>query len=36
MLFLRFAMLLERIHCLKFLRIQMVKALDIKHGEVYH
>jgi hypothetical protein len=36
MLFLRFATLLERIHSLKFLRIQTVKALDIEHGGLYH
>jgi hypothetical protein len=36
MLFLRFVTLLEWIYCLKFLRIQMVKALDIEHGGLYH
>jgi hypothetical protein len=35
MLFLRFAMLLKRIHNLKFLRIQTLKALDIEHGGLY-
>jgi hypothetical protein len=36
MLFLKYAMLLERFHCLRFLRIQMVKALDIEYGGLYH
>jgi len=35
MLFLRFAMLLDWIHNLKFLRIQMAKGLEIKHGGLY-
>jgi hypothetical protein len=32
----RFAKLLERIHNLKFLQIQMVKVLDKEHGGLYH
>jgi hypothetical protein len=35
MLFQKFAMLLERIHSLKFLRIQTVKEPDIEHGGLY-
>jgi hypothetical protein len=31
-----FATLLEQIHNLKFLQIQMVKVLDIEHGGLYH
>jgi hypothetical protein len=36
MLFPRFATLLEQIHSLRFLQIQMVKVLDIEHGGLYH
>jgi len=36
MLFLRFTMLLEQIHNLRFLRIQTVKGLGIEHGGLYH
>jgi hypothetical protein len=36
MLFLKFVMLLERIHSLRFLRIQTVKAFDIEHGGLSH
>jgi hypothetical protein len=35
MLFLRFSMLLEWIHSLRFLQIQMVKALDKEHGGLH-
>jgi hypothetical protein len=36
MLFLEFSMHLWQLYNLKFLRIQMVRMLDIVHGGLYH
>jgi len=36
MLFLEFAMLLEQIHCVKFVRIPPVKELEKEHVGLYH